>query len=93
MPLVDRSNDQHVGTLVFRGDIEVLGGTIAEHARRERTEALTELDLEVHGRLGGWIPRIPEDAPGSQGPRTELHPTVEPAHDPAIGQVLRDLLQ
>src|SRR6185436_11957037 len=59
---------------------------LAQHARRERTEALAELDLQVHHGL--HLPRagVAEDAPIAERAGAELHPTLEPADDLLLGE-------
>ena len=57
-----RRNQQHVRAVVPAGHVEILGDVLAQHRRRERPEALAELDLHVHHRLHVGAPRIAEDA-------------------------------
>src|SRR6185295_17964846 len=60
--------------------------------RRERAEALSELDLQVDDALHVGIAGIAQDAPRSECPRTELHPALKPADHLAVGHALRDTL-
>src|SRR5690606_23977707 len=55
--------------------------------RRERPEPLAELDLDVHVGLHLRAAGIAEDAATPERARTELHPSVEPADDLAVGQL------
>ena len=88
LPLfLDRGDQQHVRAVAVH--LEVVLDPLPQHARCERTEALPELDLEVHLRLHARAPRVAEDAAGAQGPGPELHPAVEPADDLLVGEVRR----
>ena len=78
---------------MVRFQVEPLGGPLPEDGRRERPEALAELDLEVHGGLHGRRPGIAQDAARTQGPGAELHPALEPADDLAIGQQSGDMVE
>jgi hypothetical protein len=63
-------------------ELEPLAQVLAQHARRERTEALAILDLQIEHRLHARRARIAEDAAGTERARTELHAALEPADDP-----------
>ncbi len=62
---------------------------LAQHARREGTEALAELDLQVHHRLHLRRARVAEDAAAAERARAELHPALEPADDLAPRRAAR----
>ena len=53
--------------------------------RGERTEALPELDLQVHHRLHPRRAGVPQDRAGAQRPGPELHPPLEESHDLTLG--------
>ena len=74
-------DQQHVRALLSRLELEPAMRLVLQHTRRERPEALAELDLEVHRRLHLRRPRIAEDAARAERARPELHPALEPADD------------
>src|SRR5262249_22846691 len=60
-------------------ELEIAGHALSKYARREGPERFAELDLLIHRRLHGLGASIAKDAARAQRPRTELHPSLEPA--------------
>src|SRR5439155_721217 len=81
-------DEQHVGRLDARLDLEVLARLVVEHRRRERPERLAVLDLVVHDRLHGWRARVADDRAVPDRTRPELHPSLQEPDDPAVGPML-----
>ena len=74
---LDRSHEQHVGGVGVQ--LEVVGHPLPQHARRERSESLAELDLQVHLGLHARAPGVAKNAARAERARTELHAAVEPS--------------
>src|SRR6185436_3185232 len=53
----------------------------------KRTEALAELDPRVDDVAHVGAPRIGDDAAVAERTRAPLHPSLEPADDPAVGNL------
>src|SRR5260370_91527 len=70
-------DEKHIRALLIRLQPEPAVGFLLQHARRERTKALSELDLQVHRRLHLLRARIAQNAPGTKRPRAEFHPPLE----------------
>ena len=86
--------DHHVGQRA--GEFEPLGRPFGEHRRSERPESFALFHLVVEVLDHRRIARIGEDRSVAEGPRTELHPPLEPTHHRAavegLGNDRRELL-
>ena len=91
--LADRGHEQHVGTLLAGLKIKAIARALSQHDRRKGPEALTELDLEIHGCLHAGLARVANNAPRPQRPRSKLHPPVKPANNLALGDHLRNVVE
>ncbi len=60
--------------------------------RRKGTKRFAKLDLLIHRRLHGRASRIAENTAAPEGPRSKLHPPLEPPHHPLIGNQFSDLV-
>ena len=80
-----RRDHQHRRVLGFTGR-EPLVRMLPKHARRERAEALAELDLDVHRHLHSGRPGIAENTSGPKSPRAELHSALKPSDDLLVRQ-------
>ncbi len=85
--LPDVGHQQHVRRVAV--EVEPLVHVLAEHARRERPEALPILDLEVHHRLHLRRAGVAQDAAAAERARPELHAPLVEADDLLRGQELR----
>src|SRR5262249_6803964 len=79
------SDQQHVGRVLTWAHVEPLVDVLAQDTGSERSEAFSELDLEVQCALGVLVARISDDAPGTQRPGAELRAAVEPPDCAAFG--------
>ena len=76
-----RCHEQHVGALLTGVHLEPLIDTFSKHRRREGSERLAELDLQVHHRLHLLASRVTQNAPRAQRSRSKLHATLKPPDD------------
>ena len=67
-----------------------LAGSLGEDRRRERAKRLAVLDARVEDVLHVVASRVGDDRAVAERARAELHPSLEPAHDLARGDVLGD---
>ena len=85
-------DEQHVRRLDAGFDVEVLAGLVVEHRRRERSERLAVLDLEVHDRLHRGRARVADDRAVAERARAELHAPLQESDDVAVGDRTGDAL-
>ena len=91
--LAHRASRQHELEHRRRGEIEVLGRTLGGDGRRERPEALAQLDDPVEPLLDVGDERIGEDRAVAERPRPVLHPALEPRDDLVRSQRARRVLR
>src|SRR5258707_971890 len=77
--LTDRRNQQHIGRSPVQ--FKVFGNVLFQNGRRERTEALAILNLEIQFLLHFRVPRISQNAAVAKSARAELHPALKPSDD------------
>ena len=82
--LADRRHGEHVRAVLVGFHLEDLVRVVTEDGRRERSERLPELHLEVQGLLHLGGAGVTEDAAGTERPRPELHAALEPADDVSL---------
>ena len=86
----DGGDDQHVRAVRTSGHVEIVVGPLGEDGGGKGAERLAELDLEVHRRLHLGVARVAQQTPRAKRAGAKLHPTLEPADDLAVGQMLGD---
>jgi hypothetical protein len=77
---VDLHHERHVAV-----ELEPFRNGFAQDRRRERTERLAPLDLEVQDVLHVWPARVADDRAVAERARPPFHPSLEPADDQPIG--------
>src|SRR5206468_7741405 len=74
-------------------EVEALRGLLGQHRRREGTERLAELDLDVDDVLHVLAARVGDDRAVPERARAPLEASVVPADDVAALQGLDGLVQ
>ncbi len=83
-------DQQHVRAVAV--ELEPFADVLAQHGRRERTERLAELDLQVHHRLHLGRPRVAKNRAAAERARSELHAALHQADDLFARQARRHLV-